>query len=131
MHRKADAAHEGEDDETRLKNAARQLGEQKPQEFQTDLHVEFAFAFLPRAEKRSATSAMRRPFAAMAMSSRILNPTGDSRGTISSKTSRRIMKNPLIGSLSDVPRAFCVRRVAMRLMAPGPPLNEEALPPST
>ena len=37
------------------------------------------------------------------MSSRILKPTGDSRGAISSKRSRRIMKKPDMGSESGVP----------------------------
>ena len=52
------------------------------------------------------------------MSSRILKPAGDRRGAISSKRSRRIMKKPLIGSLSDVPSTRWVIVVARRLIVP-------------
>ena len=46
------------------------------------------------------------------MSSRILKPTGDSRGAMASNRSRRIMKKPLIGSLSETAEHACVSRVA-------------------
>ena len=65
------------------------------------------------------------------MSSRILNPIADSRRTARSNTSRRSMKNPLIGSDSGVRSTGFASSVAKLLIPTRAAANSPMPPPST
>ena len=86
-----------------------------------------------RSPNTKGSSAMRKlPRPVATISSRILKPCEESCGASSSKRSRRIMKNPLIGSLSVTPsslRASAVESLlACSRRAPASPAAE---PPAT
>ena len=130
MDKQSDTADEGEEGKTNRDDMADQLIGYQHHVFPGDERIEFALAVLPFPELVWQLADRNGRGDEARISRRILKPWPESRRRAPSRTSRRSMKKPLIGSAISALQISRDRRVAKALIFARPESHPPIPPPT-